>query len=232
MKDDVLTYASKMPSFQRVTTGSLSFDIMLGGGWPLNCWNEIIGNESHGKTVMALKTLAANMADNPNYRALWVASEDFNPDWAQDLGVDLDRLVIAPVNVMEQAYEIMLKALDSQSVDAVILDSYPALIPSTEGEAAMDEFAVGVGARLTNKLMRKSPPAQRRKEGERPCLGLIINQWREKIGVLFGDPRTTPGGRGKNFSFFTRVEVTRDSWIEDDSKVKVGLNIKAMCMKN
>ena len=74
---------------------------------------------------------------------------------------------------------------------------------------------VGLGARLTNKLMRKSPPAQRRKEGERDCLCLIINQWRDRVGVIFGDPRTTPGGKGKNFSYFTRVDVARDGWIED-----------------
>ena len=82
-KSEVLVYASEIPSFQRVTTGSLSFDLMLGGGWPLNCWNEIVGNESHGKTVMALKTIAANQERNPNYECLWVASEDFNKDWAR-----------------------------------------------------------------------------------------------------------------------------------------------------
>ena len=231
-KADVLVYASEIPTFQRVTTGSLSFDLMLGGGWPLNCWNEIIGNESHGKTVMALKTVAANMDLNDEYRCLWVASEDFNREWAEQLGVDLSRVVLAQTNVMEDAYTILIDALDSQTFDAVVLDSYPALVPSMEGEGAMDEFAVGVGARLTNKLMRKSPPAQRRKADERNCLALIINQWRDRIGVMFGDPRTTPGGKGKNFSYFTRVEVARDGWIEDGSKVKVGLNIKALGMKN
>ena len=132
----------------------------------------------------------------------------------EDLGVDLTRVVLAQTNVMEEAYEIMLDALDTQSVDAVVLDSYPALIPTSEGDNAMDEWVVGLGARLTNKLMRKSPPAQRRKAEERNCLCLIINQWRDRIGVIFGDPRTTPGGKGKNFSYFTRVEVARDGWID------------------
>ena len=232
-KAKLLVYASDIPVFHRVTTGSLSFDLMLGGGWPLNCWNEIVGNESHGKTVVALKTLAANQAANPRYEALWVASEDFNKAWAADLGVDLDRLVIAQTNIMEEAYEIMIDALDERSVDAIVLDSYPALIPTSEGEGDMDQWVVGLGARLTNKLMRKSPPAQRRNEGERDCLCLIINQWRDRVGVVFGDPRTTPGGKGKNFSYFTRVEVARDSWIEDkEAKVKVGLVIKALGMKN
>jgi recombination protein RecA len=231
MKSEVLVYASSLPSFQRVTTGSLSFDLALGGGWPLNCWNEIVGLESNGKTVLALKTIAANMRDDPEYKCLWVASEDFNTAWAEQLGVDLSRTVLAQTNVMEEAYEIMLTALDSQSVDAVVLDSYPALIPTSEGEGDMDTWVVGLGARLTNKLMRKSPPAQRRKEGERNCLALIINQWRDRIGVMFGDPRTTPGGKGKNFSYFTRVDVARDGWIEHE-KVKVGLNIKILTMKN
>lgn len=230
-KSEVLVYASKIPTFERVTTGSLSFDLALGGGWPLNCWNEIVGQESNGKTVLALKTLAANMALDPEYRALWIASEDYNKSWAEALGVDNNRVVLGLTNVMEDAYSIMIDALDKQTFDAVVLDSYPALIPTSEGEGDMDTWVVGLGARLTNKLMRKSPPAQRRKEGERPCLCLIINQWRDRIGVMFGDPRTTPGGKGKNFSYFTRVDVARDGWIEHD-KVKVGLNIKILAMKN
>ena len=214
LKSEVLVYASRLQTFQRVTTGSLSFDLMLGGGWPLNCWNEIVGLESHGKTVMALKTLAANMAVDPDYTVLWVASEDFNKDWALTLGVDLNRVILAVTNLMEEAYSIVVEALDSQTFDAVVIDSYPALQPQAEADAAIEDWQVGVGARLTNKLMRVSPPAQRRKEGERNCLALIINQWRDRVGVTYGDPRTTPGGKGKNFSYFTRVEVVRDGWIE------------------
>ena len=229
LKSEVLMYASRLQTFQRVTTGSLSFDLMLGGGWPLNCWNEIIGLESHGKTVMALKTLAANMADDPDYMALWVASEDFNKDWALALGVDLNRVVLAVTNAMEDAYTIIIEALDSQSFDAIVLDSYPALQPPDE---SIEEWQVGIGARLTNKLMRVSPPAQRRQPGERNCLALIVNQWRDRVGVTYGDPRTTPGGKGKNFSYFTRVEVVRDGWIDGPGKVKVGQTIKARTMKN
>jgi recombination protein RecA len=230
-KDEILTYANRLQTFQRVTTGSLAFDLMLGGGWPLNCWNEIVGLESHGKTVMALKTIATNQAIDPNYTALWIASEDFNKEWADALGVDLTRVIIAATNLMEQAYTIAVEGLDSQSIDALVIDSYPALQPQAEADAAIDEWQVGIGARLTNKLMRVSPPAQRRKEGERGCLALIINQWRDRVGVTYGDPRTTPGGKGKNFSFFTRVEVVRDGWIENN-KVKVGQTIKARTMKN
>lgn len=231
MKSDVLRYASEIPTFTRATTGSLAYDLALGGGWPVNVWNEIIGLESHGKTVIALKTIAANQALDSSYRVLWVASEDFNRAWAETLGVQTDRVVLAETNVMEDAYAILLDALEKQSVDAVVLDSYPALSASAEADSTFFDATVAIGARLTNKLMRVSPPAQRRAEGERPCLCLIINQWRDTIGQ-YGDPRITPGGKGKNFSYFTRIDVVRDGWIEKPSKVKVGQVIKIRTVKN
>lgn len=231
LKSDVLKYASEIPIFQRVSTGSLAFDLAFGGGFPMNTWNEIVGLESHGKTVIALKTIAAAQAIDPDHMTLWVASEDFNKPWAQSLGVDTDRVILAETNIMEQAYTIMIKALDKQSVDAIVLDSYPALTAMAEEDSTFMDVTVAVGARLTNKLMRVSPPAQRRLEGERPCLCLIINQWRDRI-VQMGDPRTTPGGKGKNFSFFTRIDVVRDGWIEAPSKAKVGQVIKIKTLKN
>ena len=231
LKGDVLRYASTLQTFNRVSSGSLAFDLMLGGGWPLNVWNEIVGLESHGKTVMALKTIAANMATDKRYTALWVASEEFNKDWAEALGLDLKRVVLAVTNVMEDAYSIMVEALDAQTVDAIVLDSYPALIASQEFESTMYDQTVALGARLTNKLMRVSPAAQRREPDERDCLCIIINQWRDQVGVTYGDPRTTPGGKGKNFSYFTRVEVTRDDWIKKGD-LRVGQIIKARTMKN
>ena len=217
----------------RVSTGSLAFDLMLGGGWPLNCWSEIIGNESHGKTVMALKTIAANQAANPAYETLWVASENFNWEWAATLGVDLDRIALAETQNMEEAYQIMVDALQSRAADAIILDSYPALIPSDEAEKSMMDLTIGAGARVTGQFMRKSGAAGRRHlvETDRPCLGIIINQWRDRIGVMYGDPRTTPGGKAKNFSYHTRVEVSRADWIESGDE-KVGLAIKARTLKN
>jgi recombination protein RecA len=206
---------------------------MLGGGWPLNQWNEIIGNESNGKTVMVLKTIAANQALDPDYHCLWVASEEFVPDWAATLGVDLKRVTLATTNVMEEAYQIVIDMLDARVVDAVVIDSLPALVPGEEDEKTMEQFAVGLGARLTGKFMRKSSKAQRRSlvDEERNCLGLIINQWREKIGVTYGDPRTTPGGKAKNFHYFARVEVARDEWIKDKDE-SIGQTIRARTIKN
>jgi recombination protein RecA len=227
----VLRWASTLQTFQRVSTGSLAYDLALGGGWPLNVWNEIIGLESHGKSVMVAKTLAKQMDQDPNYRALWIASEDFNAEWSRTLGMDTDRTLLATTNVMEEAYEIIRWGLDSQKFDAIVLDSYPALVPTAEMEAKIEEWQVGIGARLTNKLMRVSTSAMRREVDERNCLCLIVNQWRDKVGVSFGDPRTTPGGKGKNFSFFTRVEVVREGWL-DRNKVKVGQTMKIRTMKN
>ena len=217
----------------RITTGSLAFDLMLGGGWPLNCWNEVIGNESNGKTVMVLKTIAACQALNPDHETLWIASEDFVPDWAEALGVNLDQVAVANTKVMEEAYQLVVDCIDTRAADAVIIDSYPALIPTVEDEKSMHEMSVGLGARLTGQFMRKSNKAQRRSlvEEDRDCLGIIINQWREKIGVMYGDPRTTPGGKAKNFSYFTRVEVNRDDWVERGT-AKVGLTIKGKTIKN
>jgi recombination protein RecA len=235
-KAEVLVPGSRLRrmTYQRGTTGSLTFDVALGGGWPLNAWNEIIGNESSGKTTIILKALAAHQQRNPAHHTLWIASEDFDPEWAMDLGVDVDRMTFVMTNVMEPAYDAALAVMKERAVDAVVLDSYPALVPSDEDEKSMLELTVGRGAYFTNKFMRKSYDALTRSitEYDRPCLCLFVNQWRERIGVMFGDPRTTPGGKGKNYSFLTRIEVGREEWVKGTGGVKVGQVIKIKCVKN
>jgi recombination protein RecA len=218
----------------RITTGSLSFDIMLGGGWPVNQWNEVIGNPSAGKTVMALKTVAANQALNPKFEVLWIAAEQFVPDWAEASGVQLDRVDLIETNIMEHAYEIIVQALDFRAYDLIVVDSLPALVPGEEAEKEVKEHTVALGAKLTAKFYRKTGKTGRRSmiEEDRPWTGLVINQWREKIGVMFGDPRTTPGGQAKDFEYFTRVEVARDEWILNDRKLRVGISMKAKTIKN
>ena len=140
---------------------------------------------------------------------------------------------VLETNLMEQAYDLVIRALDNRAVDCVVVYSLPAFVPGDEYERSMDEFTVGLGARLTGKFFRKSSKAQRRSliEEERGCTGLIINQWREKIGVMWGDPRTTPGGKAKNFHYFTRIEVKKDEWIKD-GKQAVGQSIKGRTLKN
>jgi recombination protein RecA len=232
--DDIIIQGSQVrEELPRITTGVLAFDLMLGGGWPTNQWSEIIGNESSGKTALAYRTIAANQALDPEWIAMWVAAEEFVPDYAQSIGVDLDRLWVVESNVMEHAYDLVLRALDNRAVDCIVIDSLPALVPGDEAEKAMDEFTMGLGARLTGKFLRKSSKSQRRSmvNDDRGCTGLIINQWREKIGVTYGDPRTTPGGKAKNFHYFARVEVARDEWIKDKDEA-IGQTIRARTIKN
>jgi recombination protein RecA len=234
-KRDILVRGSDLrdQSFQRVTTGSLSFDLALGGGWPLNCANEIIGLESMGKTVMAMKTVAANQAINPDHHTLWVAAEDFDPPWAATCGLDIDRMTFVTSNIMEEAYETCVRVMEERAVDAVVIDSLPALMPLEEDQKTMMDLVIGRGAMLTNKFMRKVHAASTRSlvEYDRPVLFLMINQWREMIGVMWGDTRTTPGGKGKNYTFMTRVEVTRDEWLKKGDD-QVGQVIKIRCIKN
>jgi recombination protein RecA len=221
----------------RVTTGSTTFDYVLGGGFPANQWNELIGEASHGKTAIALKTIAANQALNPEYITVWVAAEQWVPEYAEMCGVDASRVIVIETNIMEEAYDAVLAFAESKSVDAIVIDSLPALVPGPENEKNMDEMTVGRGALITNKFFRKAGAAMKRSlvEDERPILGIVINQYRMKIGVMHGDPRTTPGGEGKNYAFFTRAEVRRDEWIEagtGTNKVRVGQRIKIRVIKN
>lgn len=233
---DVIVLGSELRDriVRRATSGSLAFDLMLGGGWPLNQWNEIIGNPSSGKSIMIMKTVAANQRVNPNFKTLWVASEHFVSQWAETAGMSLDNVEVVETNVMETAFDIVIKYLDNRLVDCIVIDSLPALTPADEDEHGFDEWQVGLGARLTGKFFRKAGPAQRRSltdEDDRDCLLLIVNQWRFKIGVMFGDPRTTSGGAGKDYFYFTRVETSRAEWLEHDDR-RVGIAMKAHTVKN
>jgi len=237
--DNVVVFASAIRSdiIPRITSGSTTLDYVLGGGFPGNQWNELIGEPSHGKTALALKTIAANQALNPNHTTVWVAAEQWVPEYAEMCGVDTDRVIVVETSIMEEAYDAVIAFAESKAVDAIVIDSLPALSPSPEMEKDMGEATVGRGALLTNKFFRVVGTAMKRSlvEDERPVLGLIINQYRMKIGVMHGDPRTTPGGEGKNYAFFTRCEVRRDEWIEigsGNNKVRIGQRIKVRTLKN
>ena len=228
IRDDVVS---------RMTSGSLALDVILGGGWPTNQWHEIVGVASNGKTALALKTIAANQQRDPEFTTVWVAAEQWVPSYAEMCGVDLSRVFVVSTNIMEEAYEAVIRFVETKSIDCVVIDSLPALVPITEDEKEMDEATVGRGALLTGKFFRKVGKASKRSltESERPFIGLMINQYRMKIGVMYGDPKTTPGGEAKNYSFFTRVEVKRDDWIETGSgqeKRRVGQTIRARTVKN
>ncbi|GAA2322021.1 recombinase RecA [Nonomuraea roseoviolacea subsp. roseoviolacea] len=222
----------------RFTTGSLGIDVILGGGWPANQWVEVIGKESQGKTAIVLKTIAANQKLNPDFTTLWIASEHFDTDQAEALGVDLSRVVVVPTQDMEFAFETILMFAESRTVDCIVLDSYPALIPGEEADKTMEDAVVAVGARLTGKFFRKAGSAMKRGPEERPILGIFINQFRDQIGGFspHGNPQTTPGGNAKNYAFYTRVQVKRDEYIDEarkgKGKTRVGQVIKVETIKH
>lgn len=233
--------ASGLAVPKRFTSGSLALDVALGGGWPGGQWVEVRGRESAGKTAVAFKTIAANQKTDPDFEALWIAAEAYDVDQAKALGVDNDRVTVIPTQEMELAFELMIEAATSRAVDAIVLDSYPALIPSEEAEKAMDEFTTAVGARLMNKFARKAGAATKRESSgsERPLLGIIINQYRDKIGSFsrYGVPQTTPGGHGKDYFYYAILEVAKDDFITEKrpgvaDPVKVGQTIAFRTIKN
>lgn len=231
--------ASELIEPRRFTSGSFAFDAALGGGYPGNQFVEVIGPSSAGKTFTTLKCIAANQRQDPAFNTLWVAGEHFDRDQAEALGVDLSRVLLVRTQVMENALETMIDGVECQEFDCLVLDSYPALVPSDEAEKGMDEFTMASGAKVLNKFIRKVGPASARAidGSDRPFFGIFINQWRDKIGVMYGDPRTTPGGKGKDYFFYVREELSKDGdFIKEkrpgQGEVKVGQTIKLKTIKN
>lgn len=221
----------------RITTGILALDLALGGGWPANQWSELVASESDGKTALAYKTIAANQALDPDWLAMWVAAEEYVPSYAAAIGVDLSRLWVVESNEMESVLELVLKAIENRAVDCIVIDSLSVLVTIVEADKKMDELSIATGAMVLSRFFKKSLKAQRRSlidMDDRPCTMLALNQWRDRIGVTYGDPRTTPGGKAKNYYFFTRVEARRDEWIAESTKIedRVGQTIAVRVFKN
>lgn len=234
MGEDIMVLGSALLERAPVSwlsTGSLSLDVALGGGWVQDQWNEVVGLESSGKTATLLKTIAFHQQRDKKFLAAWGAAEDLDPVWCGFLGVDMDRVLVITTNAMEEMYSACLELIEQKAVDMIVIDSLPALSPMSEIEKSMDEFSPGRGAFLTGQFLRKANKSLRRLDSERPCACIIINQWRQKIGVTRGDPRTTPGGLAKNYFFWIRLELSRTEWIEK-GKYKIGIRSKARTFKN
>lgn len=229
----VMVGSDIVPNVDTITTGSLSFDAAMGGGWATNHWNEIIGHESAGKSMVVLKTIAANQALYKDWTTVWFASEDFHVPYAEMLGVDMSRLVVVEENLMQVVYASAIDFVDTREVDCIVIDSYPALVTEREDKGGMDEFQPGEAAVLTGKFLRKSNKTMKAPLNgvQRSLTGIIVNQWREKIGG-YGDPRTSPGGKAKNFFYFQRAEVKRAEWINNTRDEHVGQTIKMTNIKN
>lgn len=235
--------AAEMHVPKRFQSGSLVQDVALNGGFAANHWVELYGVENHGKTAVALKMLAHNQSLDPEFYALWVASEHYDLDQADALGVDTKRVHVLSTQDMVLAYQTINEALDDRAYDMIVLDSYPALIPPEEDEKDMDEYTRADGAKMTNKFFRKVGKAGLRDPHDpedRPWIGLFINQPRDSMKTVWTPSgqkplETTPGGRGKNFAFYTRLQVARAEWIEigtERNKTKVGQVIRTQAIKH
>ena len=210
-----------------IPTGSLSLDIALGGqGLPCGRIVEIYGPESSGKTTLALHAIASSQKEG-GIAAFIDAEHAFDPTWAKKLGVELDTLLVSQPSSGEEAMQIVEMLVKSNSVDIIVVDSVAALVPKKELEGEIGDSHVGLQARLMSQSMRKLTGSISR---SKTCT-IFINQIREKIGVMFGSPETTPGGRALKFYSSVRVDVRRIAALKDGDE-QVGQRVKAKIVKN
>lgn len=221
---------------RRLTSDALSFDVALEGGLPVNQWTEVLGLESAGKTTFVLKCLAANQRLDPDFFCLWVAAETFDRKLAAMCGVDESRVYLIETNLMEIAFQEVIEALDDRACDMVVIDSYPAMVTEVEDEGDVGDIQVAPGARIFGRFMRKGHTATKRSLidiTDRAVTGVIINQWRDKIGGYSpqGNPQTSPGGKAKNYWMYCRIDVKRDEILRNSKKEAVGQAIKIVVIK-
>lgn len=210
-----------------IPSGTLSLDIALGGrGVPRGRVIEIYGPESSGKTTLAL-TVAANAQKAGGIAAFIDAEHALDPSWAKRIGVNLDDLLVSQPDTGEQALEICELLVRSNAVDVIVIDSVAALIPRAEIEGEMGDTHVGLQARLMSQALRKLTGCISKSE----TTVIFINQIREKIGVMFGSPETTPGGRALKFYSSVRIDIRRTGAIKDGD-TNVGNRVRARVVKN
>ncbi|MFN0132024.1 MAG: recombinase RecA [Phycisphaerales bacterium] len=210
-----------------ISTGALSLDLALGGkGIPRGRIVEVFGPESSGKTTVAL-TVAANVQRTGGVAAFIDAEHALDPSWARRIGVNIDHLLVSQPDSGEQALEICELLVRSSAVDLIVVDSVAALIPKSEIEGEMGDASVGVQARLMSQAMRKLTGVIARSN----CTVIFINQIREKIGVMYGSPETTPGGRALKFYASVRIDVRRTGAVKE-GEVTVGSRTRARVVKN
>ena len=199
---------------ETIPTGSLSLDLALGGGLPRGRLVEIFGAEGGGKTTLTLHCLAEAQKQG-GICAFIDAEHALNPDYARALGVDVDNLFISQPDNGEQALEIADTLLRSGAIDMIVIDSVAALTPRNEIEGEMGDLQVGAMARMMSQGCRKLASTV----GRANAVAIFINQIREKIGVMYGSPETTPGGRALKFFASVRMRVSRGEQIKDGTEV-------------
>ena len=210
-----------------ISTGSLSLDIATGvGGLPAGRVVEIFGPESSGKTTLALHAVA-NAQKDGGIACYIDAEHALDPTFATNIGVDIDNLLVSQPDTAEQALEICETLVRSNAVDVIVIDSVAALVPKAEVEGDMGDSHMGLQARLMSQALRKLTAAISRSK----TLVIFINQMRDKIGVMFGNPETTTGGRALKFYASMRIDIRRISSIKEREQ-DVGNRVRAKVVKN
>ncbi len=212
---------------EAISTGSLGLDLALGvGGYPRGRVIEIYGPESSGKTTLTLHAIAE--AQKAGGIAAFIDAEHaFDRFYAENLGVDIDNLIISQPDYGEQALEIADNLISSGAIDIVVIDSVAALTPKSEIEGEMGDSKMGLHARLMSQALRKLTGTIHKTK----CTVIFINQLREKIGVMFGNPETTTGGNALKFYASVRLDIRRRTQIKDGDKV-IGNSTKVKVVKN
>ena len=211
---------------EKVSSGSLALDIAIGGGLPKGRIIEAYGPESSGKTTVALHAVA-EVQKNGGTAAFIDAEHALDPAYAQKLGVDIDNLLLSQPDNGEQGLEIAEALVRSGAVDIIVIDSVAALVPKAEIEGEMGDSHVGLQARLMSQALRKLSGAISKSN----TIAIFINQIREKVGVMFGNPETTPGGRALKFFASIRLEVRRSEQLKQGTDI-VGNRTKIKVVKN
>ncbi|MCD2345954.1 recombinase RecA [Clostridium guangxiense] len=210
-----------------ISTGCLSLDIALGiGGVPRGRVVEIFGPESSGKTTVALHIVAE--AQKKGGAAAFIDAEHaLDPQYAKRLGVDIENLIVSQPDTGEQALEIAEALVRSGAIDVIVIDSVAALVPKAEIEGEMGDSHVGLQARLMSQALRKLAGSIDKTK----CVAIFINQLREKVGVMFGNPETTPGGRALKFYASVRLDIRRIDSIKQGESI-VGNRARIKVVKN
>ena len=208
-------------------SGSLTLDLALGvGGYPRGRIIEIYGPESSGKTTVALHSVA-EAQKNGGIAAFIDAEHALDPVYARALGVDVDNLIISQPDTGEQALEITEALIRSGAIDIIVIDSVAALVPKAEIEGDMGDSHVGLQARLMSQALRKLTGSIKKSN----CVAIFINQLREKVGIMFGNPETTTGGRALKFYSSVRLDVRKIDTIKQGDKI-LGSRTRVKVVKN
>lgn len=226
-KGSVMKLGAEPEKIEVISSGSISLDKALGvGGYPKGRIIEIYGPESSGKTTFALHAIA-NAQKSGGFAAFIDAEHALDPTYAHALGVDIENLVLSQPDNGEQALEIAEALIKSGSIDVLVVDSVAALVPEAELNGDMGDSHVGLHARLMSQAMRKLSGIISKTK----CVAIFINQIREKVGVMFGNPETTTGGRALKFYSSVRLEIRRGEQIKDGTSA-IGNRTTIKVVKN